>query len=171
MSALWPKTLPYIVALLLVAGALFGVYHHGVTVTNDEWQAKWIERDARDEAAKAANEAAERDKEQSRQQAINKVVQNGQALIDTAAAAVTAANRESDRLRSAADGLASRIAASQVGGNSCTAAASAAATRAVMVLADVLKRADQRAGDLAGYADQSHGRGVTCEQAYDSLGK
>ncbi|RTY70675.1 DUF2514 family protein, partial [Pseudomonas veronii] len=48
-------------------------------------------------------------------------------------------------------------------------AASAAATRAVMVLADVLKRADQRAGDLAGFADQSHSRGVTCERAYDGL--
>ena len=169
MSTIWLKILPYIVALLLVAGALFGVYHHGVTVTNDEWQAKWSERDARDEAAKATNEAAERTKEQSRQQAINKVVQNGQALIDTAAAAVTAANRESDRLRSAADGLASRIAASQAGGNSCTAAASAAATRAVMVLADVLKRADERSGDLAGFADQSHSRGLTCERAYDGL--
>ena len=171
MNAIWLKILPYIVALLLVASALFGVYHHGVTVTNDEWLTKWSERDARDEAAQASNEASERTKEQSRQQAINKVVQNGQALIDTAAAAVTAANRESDRLRSAADGVASRIAASKAGGNSCTAAASAAATRAVMVLADVLKRADQRAGDLAGFADQSHGRGVTCEQAYDSLGK
>lgn len=171
MSTIWLKILPYIVALLLVAGALFGAYHHGVTVTNDEWQAKWSERDARDEAAKATNEAAERTKEQSRQQAINKVVQNGQALIDTAAAAVTAANRESDRLRSAADGVASRIAASQASGNSCTAAASAAATRAVMVLADVLKRADQRAGDLATVADQARARGVTCEQAYDALGK
>ena len=171
MSSIWLKILPYIAALLLVAGALFGAYHHGVTVTNDEWQAKWSERDARDEAAQATNEAAERAKEQARQQAINKVVQNGQALIDTAAAAVTAANRESDRLRSAADGLASRIAASQAGGNSCTAAASSAATRTVMVLADVLKRADQRAGDLATVADQARARGLTCEQAYDALGK
>ena len=171
MNPLLLRILPYIVALLLAAGALFGVYHRGVTVTNDEWQARWSERDARDEAALATNEAAERAKEQSRQQAINKVVQNGQALIDTAAAAVTAANRESDRLRSAADGLASRIAAGQAGGNSCTAAASQAATRAVMVFADVLKRADQRAGDLAATADQSRGRGVTCERAYDGLGQ
>lgn len=171
MSTIWLKILPYIAALLLVAGALFGVYHHGVTVTNDEWRAKWSERDARDVAALASNEAAERAKEQSRQQAINKVVQNGQALIDTAAAAVTAANRESDRLRSAADGLASRIAASQGGSHSCTAAASEAASRAVMVLADVLKRSDERSGDLAGFADQSRVRGVTCEKAYDALGK
>ena len=163
------KILPYIVALLLVAGALFGAYHHGETVANDDWQARWSERDARDEAAKAANEAAERDKEQSRQQAINKVVQNGQALIDTAAAAVTAANRESDRLRSAADGLASRIAASQAGGNSCTAAASQAAARAVMVLADVLKKSVRRNTELAETADSAIARGGVCEAAYSAL--
>ena len=51
----------------------------------------------------------------------------------------------------------------------CTAAASQAATRAALLLADVLKRVDERAGDLAIYADQSHGRGVTCEQAYISI--
>ena len=163
------KILPYIVALLLVAGALFGAYHHGETVANDDWQARWSERDARDEAAKASNEASERTKEQSRQQAINKVVQNGQALIDTAAAAVTVANRESDRLRSAADGLASRIAASQAGGNSCTAAASTAATRAVMVLADVLKKSVRRNTELAETADSAIARGEVCEAAYSAL--
>jgi len=40
-----------------------------------------------------------------------------------------------------------------------------------MVLADVLKRADERAGDLAAIADQARGRGMTCEQAYDVLAK
>ena len=54
--------------------------------------------------------------------------------------------------------------------NSCTVAASKAATRAAMVLADVLKRADQRAGDLAATADQARARGMTCEKAYDALG-
>jgi hypothetical protein len=39
------------------------------------------------------------------------------------------------------------------------------------VLADVFKRADQRAGDLAAIADQARARGVMCEQAYDSIGK
>ncbi|PAM81011.1 hypothetical protein CES87_28095 [Pseudomonas sp. ERMR1:02] len=46
-----------------------------------------------------------------------------------------------------------------------------AAARAAMVLADVLKRADQRAGDLAEVADQARGRGMTCEQAYDGIAK
>lgn len=39
------------------------------------------------------------------------------------------------------------------------------------VLADVFKRADQRAGDLAAIADQARARGLTCEQAYISLGE
>jgi hypothetical protein len=39
------------------------------------------------------------------------------------------------------------------------------------VLADLFKRADQRAGDLAADADQSRSRGVTCEQAYDGVWK
>ncbi len=171
MIAIWLKILPYLAVLLLALGSLYGVYHHGATVTNDEWRAKWSERDARDEAAKATNEAAERAKEQSRQQAINKVVQNGQALIDTAAAAVIAANRESDRLRGAVDGVAGRLAASQASSNSCTTASRAAAARDAALLADVLKRADQRAGDLAAVADQARARGLTCEQTYDSLGR
>jgi putative chitinase len=43
--------------------------------------------------------------------------------------------------------------------------------KASAVLADVLKRADQRAGDLAGYADQSHTRGVTCGQSCPGGGR
>ncbi|MEN5201357.1 DUF2514 family protein [Pseudomonas wadenswilerensis] len=40
-----------------------------------------------------------------------------------------------------------------------------------MVFADVFERADERAGNLSAVADQSRGRGVTCEQAYFSLGE
>ena len=99
------------------------------------------------------------------------MIQDGQKLIDKATADAATARASADGLRGAADALAARLAASQAGGNSCTAATSAAATRAVMVFADVLKRADQRAGDLAADADQSRSRGVTCERAYDGLGK
>ncbi|WP_288101075.1 DUF2514 family protein [Pseudomonas sp.] len=158
--------------LLLIAlavAALFGAYHHGLSVKDAEWQSAWNDRDARDSRAKDNNEAAERAKEQARQLSINKAVQDGQRIIDQAAADAAAARASADGLRGAADSLAARLAVSEASGNSCTAAASQAATRAAMVLADVLKRADQRASDLAGYADQSHARGVTCEQAYDSL--
>lgn len=39
----------------------------------------------------------------------------------------------------------------------------------VVEVDDVLKRTDERAGDLATDADQSRGRGATCEQAYTAL--
>jgi pyridoxal/pyridoxine/pyridoxamine kinase len=171
MTSIWLRILPYIGAVLLVAAALLGAYHHGETVKGNEWRARWDKRDADDAEAKALNEAAERTKEHVYQQSINKAVQDGQRTIDQATADAVAARTSADSLRGAADNLASRLAASEASGNSCTAAASKAAARAAAVLADVLKRADQRAGDLAAIADQARARGLTCEQAYDGLGR
>ncbi|MGE8155202.1 DUF2514 family protein, partial [Pseudomonas vancouverensis] len=105
------------------------------------------------------------------QQSINKAVQDGQRIIDQATADAAAARASADGLRGAADKLVARLAASEAGGHSCTAAASKAAASATAVLADVLKRADQRAGDLAETADQARARGVTCEHAYDGLAR
>ncbi|VVQ29757.1 hypothetical protein PS943_01486 [Pseudomonas fluorescens] len=162
---LWLRILPYIAAVALVAGALFGAYHHGLSVKDVEWSRKWSDRNTLDAEARVQNEAAERAKEQARQLSINKAIQDGQQIIDQATADAAAARVSADSLRGAADNLAHRLAASEAGGNSCTAAASKAATRAAMVLADVLKRADQRAGDLAEVADQARARGMTCEQS------
>ncbi|QJI20325.1 MULTISPECIES: DUF2514 family protein [unclassified Pseudomonas] len=169
MKPIWLRILPFIAAVAIVLIGLFMAYGHGQSVTDAKWQAKWSDRDANDAAATALNESIERAKEQSRQQTINKVIQDGQKVIDQAYADA-AASRDDRSLRDAADATAGRFAASQVGGHSCTAAASQAATRAVMVFADVLKRADQRAAELASTADQSRARGVTCERAYDGLG-
>lgn len=159
-------------ALLLVgleAWALFSAYGHGKAVKDGEWQARWAVRDAGDKQAWGLAEAEERDKEQTRQNSINKAVQDGQRTIDEAVADAAAARADLS-LRDQADRTASRT-ASQVGSNSCTAATSAAASRAVLVLADVLKRVDKRAEDLAATADQRGARGVTCEQAYDGIAK
>lgn len=162
---IWLRILPYIAAVLLVLGALYGAFHHGVSVTDAKWQAQWAERDTRDATAKAENESAARAREQAYQLSINKVVQDGQRTIDQ----LTAERASRNGVQLEADKLAARLAASQASGHSCTAATSAAATRAVMVLADVFKRADERAGDLAGYAQDSHARGVTCQKAYESI--
>lgn len=168
---IWLRILPYIAAFALVAASLFGAYHHGLSVKDAEWQSVWNDRDTRDAQAKAENEAAAREREQAYQQSINKAVQDGQRIIDQATADAAAARATAGSVQLAADNLAARLAASEASGNSCTAAASKAAARAAMVLADVLKRADQRAGELAEVADQARARGVTCEQAYDGLSK
>jgi len=154
-------------ALLLLLASYWGAYEHGRTTMDAEWQGRWAARDAGDRQAWALAETAERTKEQAHQQQMNKVILDGQKIIDRAVAD-TAAARADLSLRDEADRSASRI-TSPAGGNSCTAAASAAASRVALVLADVLKRADERAGDLAADADQSRGRGATCEQAYTAL--
>jgi len=171
MNPVWLRILPYIAAVALVAAALFGAYHHGIAVTDSRWQAEWNARDARDAQARTDNEAAERAKEQARQLSMNKAIQDGQRTIDQATADAADAHASADSLRGAADNLAQRLAASEASGNSCAAAASEAASRAAVVLADVLKRADQRAGDLAEVADQARARGVTCEAAYGAIAK
>lgn len=152
----------------VVFGALYVAYGHGKSVKDAEWQSRWNARDAGDKQAWALADVAERDKEQARQNAINKVVQDGQQIIDQATADAASARAAAGSLQRSVDDLAGRLAA-QARSHSCTAATSEAASRAVLVLADVFKRADERAGDLAADADQSRSRGVTCEQAYDGV--
>ncbi|AYG06680.1 DUF2514 domain-containing protein [Pseudomonas fluorescens] len=168
MKFLWLRIFPCLAAVAIVLTGLFAAYSYGQSVKDEEWQSRWNARDTLDAKAKAVNESTERVKEQARQQTINKVIQDGQKVIDQAYADAAASITDSS-LRDTADAHAARVAASQASSHSCTAAASQAATRAVMVFADVLKLSDQRAGELAEYADQSRARGVTCERAYDGL--
>lgn len=171
MSPILLRLLPYIAALALVAGGLFGAYHHGVTVTDDKWQGEWNARDTRDAEAKSTNEAIERAKEQARQQSINKAVTSGQQIIDTANAALAASHADFDRVHATADQRAAQLAVSQASLNSCTAASSKAAADTARMLANLFRMADQAAGTMAAVADQARARGMTCEQAYEGLGK
>ena len=162
-----------LVALLLVAVAgwsLMRAYDLGISVKDAEWQARWNARDAGDKQAWRLAEKAEREKEQTRQNSINKAVQDGQRKIDQAATDAVTARAAAGSLQRTVDDLIERLKRT-ASSNSCTTAASQAATRTALVLADLFKRADQRAGDLAADADQSRSRGVTCEQSYDGLRK
>lgn len=162
------RTMGAAICLALAALAFWGAYLHGRSTMDDEWQTRWADRDAGDKQAWAMAEVAEREKEQTRQNSINKAVQDGQQKIDQATADAASARTVAGGLQRTVDDLAGRLAA-QASSHSCTAAASQAASRAVMVLADVFKRADERAGNLAADADQGRSRGVTCEKAYDSV--
>jgi hypothetical protein len=170
VKPLWVRLLPFVATFLLLAGAVLSAYQHGLSVKDAEWQIKWAERDTKDAEAAAINESTERAKEQARQLSMNKEIQDGQRLIDKAVSDAIAARHDLS-VRNAADSIARRTADSETSGNSCAAATSKAATRAAMVLADVLKRADQRANDLAAIADQARARGMTCQKLYDELAK
>ncbi|MFN9115364.1 MAG: DUF2514 family protein, partial [Bacteroidota bacterium] len=81
---------------------------------------------------------------------------------DAAAARVAA-----DRLR---DKLARITAASRERStNPSAAAASPPAEDTTFLLADLLRRADERAGELAEFADRAHAAGQICEASYEAV--
>ncbi|HEY4664443.1 MAG TPA: DUF2514 family protein, partial [Comamonas sp.] len=144
-------------------------YQRGYSKADGRWQAKWQERDLLDAQATAQRQAEERAKEQQRQIAINEIASNAQANIEQAQRDAATAARTADSLRAAIDQAAGRLADSEASHNACTADASKARADAARVLADVLKRADERAGKLAAYADRARVAGLACEAAYDAV--
>ncbi len=118
---------------------------------------------------KAASEAtdAARAEEQRRQREINQVRNDAQHQIKAAAddAAVAAAT---------ADSLQQQVDTLLAGRRACdtrVAQGSATVRDLTAVLADLRRRADERAGELARIADESRIAGRACERAYDSLSR
>ncbi|KWB50525.1 DUF2514 family protein [Burkholderia ubonensis] len=126
-------------------------------------------RDA-DQSAKVAAQAKQIDElaterdEFRRQSAVQQEIathaakERDEARVDAAAAA------------SAADGLRRQVAALVAGiRRSATSAGGSSAGDALDLLADVLGRADARAGELATIADERGIAGQQCERSYDAL--
>lgn len=150
------------------AGALVG-HHYGAKEANTAWQAKWDRHLAEDATKTAQAQADQRDLEHKRQANIDRVTADAQTKIDQANADAAAADALAGSVQQAADRLAGRLADSQASVSACATNASKADAAHARVLADVLKRADQRAGSLAGVADQAIERGLACERAYDGV--
>lgn len=121
------------------------------------------EREGRAAALAAASEAARA--EEQRRTAEQRGIANAAAKErDQAMADARAAGAVAGRLRQ-------RVAELAVSRASHPAAASRGETAGdpLEVLADVLERADRRAGILAEYADAARIAGQACERAYDTL--
>lgn len=111
-------------------------------------------------------ERAQRTEEQRRAAAVTKEATSAQARIASLEDDVRRLGAAAVGVRDAAAGAAGRARA-----HSCTAEP---VTRQpgddpIGLLADVLGRADQRAGELAEYADRLRIAGIACERSYDSL--
>ncbi len=152
--------------LLAVAGALYGAYRHGVSVTDSKWQVKWSDQVSAQAQAVATTTTEYRTEEQRRQKAANQVANDARQEQTAAIADAVVADAAGDRLRSEAGKLAAS--ASCVPSDPGIADRGKNATRAAMVLSDLLSRADARAGELARYADQLRVAGRTCEVSYDA---
>lgn len=160
--------------LLLVAGvALLGWWlHHsidaaGYTRADLEWQAKWNKQAEAMAKAKADAVVLAREEEQRRQSEIDKVRQDAEKQIAMAESDAAAASAAADSLHEQARRLEAR--ANQCAGNPAASQPGQATAQPGVVLADVLRRADERAGELAAAYDRSRAAGLACERAYDAL--
>ncbi|WP_122586627.1 DUF2514 domain-containing protein [Pseudomonas viridiflava] len=165
MTGLYSRAGGVLLILLAAAGALYGAYRHGVTVTDSKWLAKWAEQVGTQAQAVATTTIEYRTEEQRRQKAANQVANDARQEQTAALADAAGADTAGDRLRSEAGKLAAS--ASCVPSDPGIADRGKNAIRAAMVLSDLLGRADARAGELARYADQLRVAGQACQASYD----
>lgn len=149
----------FIAGLGLVAGLAGGVmwwseheYQAGRTEEREVWKGK--------EAIEAAEAQVRR----------NEIGKQHQEIIDVARQQASNAALDRDVAIAASVRLRKQLAAYVHAGRAASAAeGSPPAGDPIGVLADVLGRADQRAGELAEYADSARNAGITCERAYTAL--
>lgn len=158
-----------VVALLGVVGSYWLVYQHGQSVERAEATAASAQRDSGDRLAEVLGERVERTKEQQRVDAQEEVRANAQKQRTIAEGAAAGADAAGQRLRDEAGKLAATVSCS--GADPAALARGQAATRAAMVLSDLLTRADERAGELAAAFDRARIAGLACEASYHALTK
>ncbi|MDN7489519.1 DUF2514 family protein [Burkholderia sp. AU45274] len=154
MTILDPRLwLAFIAALAITAGTCYFAGHKaGVRETTAAAQ----------KAQLAAVDAA-RAEEQRRTAAQSEIAKDANKQRTAALADAFAA-------RAAAGSLQQRVDRLVAAGRHPTATAGSPATGdALDLLADVLGRADERAGELAEYADRARIAGQQCERSYDAL--
>lgn len=116
-----------------------------------------------DQAKQISDLKAERDEYQRRTAAQSEIAKDANQQRTAALADAFAARAAAGSLQQRVDQL---VAAAR---HPATSAGSPAAGDALDLLADVLGRADQRAGELAEALDASRIAGLACEKSYDSL--
>ncbi|WP_321789219.1 DUF2514 family protein [Burkholderia pyrrocinia] len=147
---------PYVLAVLL--GFAAGVYGEHLISARE---IAGMKADAATAQAKAVDAA--RAEEQRRTAAQSEIANDANQQRTAALADAFAARAAAGSLQQHVDQL---VAAAR---HPTAATGSSAAGDALDLLADVLGRADQRAGDLAEYADRARIAGQQCERDYDAL--
>ncbi|MFM4808558.1 DUF2514 family protein [Aeromonas hydrophila] len=168
------RLIPILFGVALMLAICFGGWwlHHsgyqsGADAKELEWTAKWNKQAEKLATARAAAEKDAREEELRRQSSINKVREDAEKQIALAERDALAASDAAAGVLEQAKRLAAR--AGKCPGNPSTTKPGTPATEPGVVLADVLGRADARAGELAAAYDRSRAAGLACERAYDAL--
>jgi hypothetical protein len=163
----WVK-LAILAAAVSAATAFLGYeVHHQRDIGRAEVQLKW-DAAVSDQRAKALAEATANAEETARRLKAQKENQDAQDELLAAAhrdAALNAAG--ADRLRAQLADTAHRW--REALRHSPTVVQCQAAGTAIVLQADVLGRADRRAGELAAYSDAARAAGLKCQADYDAL--
>ncbi|MEW9858481.1 DUF2514 domain-containing protein [Pseudomonas putida] len=155
--------------LLALLASYWSVYQHGRSVERADAAQVSAERDSGDRLAEVIGERGARQEEQRRAQAQEEARAHAQEERTIADAGAVGADAAGQRLRSDAAKLASTV--SCPGPDTAAIDRREAATRAAMVLSELLSRADERAGELAQAYDRARIAGHQCEASYDALGR
>jgi hypothetical protein len=165
--SLYARLAALAVAVLLILGIGWKAHHMGVVAGRAEVQQRWDAERQRQTAqalAESQSNARETLRRLERQQEAQRVHDQEifAARNDAATARVSA-----DSLRQWAEGIAA--AARRAASNPATSDNREAAADSARVLADVLRKSDERAGVLAEYADAARIAGQQCVRAYEAL--
>lgn len=156
-----------VIALLLVVGSYWLVYQHGRTVERAEADLVSAQRDSGDRLAEVLGERNARAEEHSAAKAQEEARANAHEERTIADAGAAGADAAGQRMRDEAGKLAASVGCP--GTDTSAVARGQAATRAAMVLSDLLARADARAGELAKAYDRARIAGLACEASYNAL--
>ncbi|MBO0369301.1 DUF2514 domain-containing protein [Pseudomonas putida] len=154
-------------ALLALIASYWLVYQHGRTVERAEADLVSAQRDSGDRLAEVLGERDARAEEQRRAQAQEEARANAHEERTIADAGAAGADVAGQRLRDEAAKLAATISCPAT--DTAAIARGQAATRAAMVLSNLLARADARAGELAKAYDRARIAGRVCEAEYEGL--
>jgi cell division protein FtsL len=147
----------YLGAALLLAATLVFAYHKGHASADAAWELKVTK-------LKADQEAQAREVERNTQSKMEKIQDAAEKQIALARTDAAVADAAADSLHKQAAAYARRLSSC-----STTAGSGQADGRGAAVLADLLERADKRAGELAAALDRSRVAGAACQAAYDGV--
>lgn len=162
---------PMAAFLLVAAGVMFlahNRYHAGFDTADRQWKTRWAERDTRDAQALEKAQREARTEERRRQETIDALTEKTQRQLAVVAADADTARAAADRLHREARRYADRLAVCETRDTGAPVERQTATANAG-VLAELLRRADDRAGKLAEIADAARERGRACESAFDAL--
>lgn len=154
-------------ALLALLASYWFVYQHGRAVERAEADVVAAQRDSGDRLAEVLGERNARAEEQQRAKAQEEARANAHEEHQVADDGAAGADAVGQRLHDEAGKLAATV--SCPGTDTAAVARGQAATRAAMVLSDLLARADARAGELAKAYDRARIAGLACEAFYNAL--